>query len=196
MPSTTSENCHITSGCSGLPKFRQLTSATGARADARDVARRLEHGEPAAGARVEAAEAALAVGGERERRGRCPSAGGRRRRAPGPTTVLRNSWWSYWRYTHDLSAIVGVAEQREQLAREVGAGGERGERARAPGRRRASASWPAGRASGRSYTGPSPRLVDRDVGDGARRRQRCPSGRRRAVAASNSPSYTRNRRCR
>ena len=29
MPSTTSENCHITSGCSGLPKFRQLTSAFG-----------------------------------------------------------------------------------------------------------------------------------------------------------------------
>ena len=29
MPSTTSANCHITSGCSGLPKFRQFTSASG-----------------------------------------------------------------------------------------------------------------------------------------------------------------------
>ena len=29
MPSIASESCHITSGCSGLPKFRQLTSASG-----------------------------------------------------------------------------------------------------------------------------------------------------------------------
>ena len=27
MPSTDSESCHITSGCSGLPKLRQLTNA-------------------------------------------------------------------------------------------------------------------------------------------------------------------------
>ena len=29
MPSIASDSCHITSGCSGLPKFRQLTSANG-----------------------------------------------------------------------------------------------------------------------------------------------------------------------
>ena len=29
MPSIASESCHITSGCSGLPKLRQSTSATG-----------------------------------------------------------------------------------------------------------------------------------------------------------------------
>ena len=43
---------------------------------------------------------------------------------PGPTTVLRKSWWSYWRHTHDLSAMVGRGQQREQLAGEVGAVGE------------------------------------------------------------------------
>ncbi len=29
IPSTTSLNCHITSGCSGLPKFRQFVAAMG-----------------------------------------------------------------------------------------------------------------------------------------------------------------------
>src|SRR5437016_6634843 len=29
IPSTTSLNCHITSGCSGLPKFKQFVAANG-----------------------------------------------------------------------------------------------------------------------------------------------------------------------
>src|SRR5262249_54885066 len=29
MPSTTSLNCHMTSGCSGLPKFKQFVAASG-----------------------------------------------------------------------------------------------------------------------------------------------------------------------
>src|SRR5213593_4374919 len=29
IPSTTSLNCHMTSGCSGLPKFRQFVAAMG-----------------------------------------------------------------------------------------------------------------------------------------------------------------------
>ena len=52
--------------------------------------------------------------------------------APGPATVLRNSWWSYCRDTHVLSAIVGVASSASSssprsapapnLARSSGAG--------------------------------------------------------------------------
>ena len=29
MPSMASDSCHMTSGCSGLPKLRQLTTAMG-----------------------------------------------------------------------------------------------------------------------------------------------------------------------
>ena len=62
-----------------------------------------------AAAGVDGAPPVVAVGGEGQRPGRCP----RRCRGafsrstvaspPGPSTVLRNSWWSYWRHTQPLS---------------------------------------------------------------------------------------------
>ena len=157
MPSTTSENCHITSGCSGLPKFRQFTSATRLGARARDVARGLEHHEPR-----------RRYAGRGGRTGALPSVASASARGvplsrrtvaspPGPTTVLRNSWWSYWRQTHDLSAIVGVASSASSSAR--GRCRRRTARAaRARDRRRAARPGRRAAASGRSYTGPSPRL--------------------------------------
>ena len=119
MPSIASDSCHITSGCSGLPKLRQLTSPSGRAPDARQVHHRLGHHERGAPPWVEGAPAVVAVAGERRGRGRCrrPVVGCLRRSTvaspPGPSTVLRNSWWSYWRKTHD-----GSSEQVEQ----VGAG--------------------------------------------------------------------------
>ena len=62
----------MTSGCSGFPKFMQLTSALGTAARAGDVAGRLEHHERTTGAGVEPAEARLAVGGDGEARAPCP----------------------------------------------------------------------------------------------------------------------------
>ena len=164
---STSENCHITSGCSGLPKFRQFTSARGIAAHAGQVARRLHHREAGAHPRVERAEPGLAVGGEREGTAACPSAGAPTASPPGATTVLRNSWWSYWRYTHDLSAMVGRGEQREQLAGEVGAVGEARRQHRRRGRR------PAGRRGRRAAR-------QRAVGTPDRRRGSRP-GRRRSA---------------
>ena len=82
MPSTTSENCHITSGCSGLPKLRQFTSASG-RAPVHATLRAASSTTsrpPVRGS--SSAEARLAVGRERERLRACPSRAAPRRRRP------------------------------------------------------------------------------------------------------------------
>ena len=98
---------------------------------------------PSAG--VEGAPAAVAVGGQGQAPAASSDAGqpgafSRSRAAspPGPTTVLRNSWWSYWRYTHD-----GSIEQGQQVGAAVV-----GRRPAAPGRRPGRASRSAGAASG------------------------------------------------
>ena len=49
---------------------------------------------------------------------------------PGPTTVLRKSWWSYWRHTHDLSAMVGVASSVSSSPDRSVPSGKRGEQRR------------------------------------------------------------------
>ena len=67
MPSTASTNCHMISGRSGLPKFRQLVAPIGTRAGAGDVARRLGDGQHRAAARIEIAVAAVAVDRHRQR---------------------------------------------------------------------------------------------------------------------------------
>ena len=56
----------MTSGFSGLPKFRQSVTAVGHRAGDGDVAVRLGEGELGALVGVELAEAAVAVGRDRE----------------------------------------------------------------------------------------------------------------------------------
>ena len=187
MPSTTSENCHITSGCSGLPKFRQLTSAFGARAGARDVAGRLEHREPAARARARARRTVRC----RRPRARAPSAVASRRRStlaspPGPTTVLRNSWWSYWRYTHAGSAMFGDASSASSSATRSVPGGNRvpelGARVAAEARVVVGRAAPAGGGT----RGPSPRLPigTSAIGVAVRRhRGRLVAERRRRVLA-------------
>ena len=67
MPSTASTNCHMISGRSGLPKFRQLVAPIGMRAGAGDVARRLGDREHRAAPRIEVAVAAVAVDRHRQR---------------------------------------------------------------------------------------------------------------------------------
>ncbi len=148
MPSIVSDSCHMTSGCSGLPKLRQLTTALGA---------------APAHARLSAASATVAAvpdRGSREHhaglesvvRARPPSDAGRpgaARRStalspPGPSTVLRKSWWSYWRYTHDGSATRASTSRPQS----VGA-------VSAPGSSARRASWSAGRSMGRWYRGAS-----------------------------------------
>ena len=118
------------------------------RAGARDVARRFEHHEPRADARVEVAEARLAVGRERERLGRALHAqhrgvgarAGDRREEQLVVVLARHP------------RLVGDRrrrEQREQLAAEVGAERELGARAaardRRPAARPARAAAPTGR---------------------------------------------------
>ena len=66
MPSIASDSCHITSGCSGLPKFRQLTTRDRSGADAGEVQHRLGHDEAVPGPRVDRAPPVVAVGGERQ----------------------------------------------------------------------------------------------------------------------------------
>ena len=56
----------------------------------------------------------------------CPSRAAPRRRRPGRRRCCRNSWWSYWRDTHVLSAIVGVASSASSSRPEVGARAELG----------------------------------------------------------------------
>ena len=67
MPSIASTNCHMISGRSGLPKFRQLVAPIGVRAGARDVARRLGDRQHRAAAGIEVAVAAVAVDRHRQR---------------------------------------------------------------------------------------------------------------------------------
>ena len=102
MPSIDSDSCHMTSGCSGLPKLRQLTTATGrAPTQARlATASATTMAVPARGSSAHqrglaSVEMATPRSARRQARGR-PAAAARRRR-PGPTTVFKNSWWSYWR---------------------------------------------------------------------------------------------------
>ena len=120
--------------------------------DAGQVEHRLGHHRGRAGPRVDRAPAVVAVGGERQARPvSTPVTGCLRRRTvaspPGPSTVLRNSWWSYCDDTQDVSA---------SSAEQVG-GRRRPGRARrgAPGSSARRAARSAGAARGRSYSGAS-----------------------------------------
>ena len=109
MPSMASLSCHMTSGCSGLPKLRQFTRPSGsAPTQARFIT-------------DSATTAAVPERGSRRHQRWLPSVvrasprpvgtpvrGSLSRNTvaspPGPSTVLRNSWWSYCDDTHDVSA--------------------------------------------------------------------------------------------
>ena len=56
----------MTSGFSGLPKFKQSVKSDRTRADASEIARRLGHRQHAADVRIEIAVAAVAVDGQRQ----------------------------------------------------------------------------------------------------------------------------------
>ena len=131
MPSMASDSCHITSGCSGLPKLRQLTSASGSGPDAGQVQHRLgdRHGRARPG--IDGTPAVVAVGGESE----APTGVARRSSGcfsrstvaspPGPSTVLRNSWWSYWDQTHDVSVSMASRSAPGSAQAQVDAAGRR-----------------------------------------------------------------------
>ena len=104
IPSTASASCHMTSACSGLPKFRQLTRATG-RAP---TTARLRYASATSIAVPWPGSTAHqrwlpSVVSARARPVSTPVVGCFKRRTvaspPGATTVLRNSWWSYWCHT-------------------------------------------------------------------------------------------------
>ena len=89
-------------GVLGVPEVQAVHDGDRRGTDAGQVGHALGQDERGAGARVERAGARVGVG--RERHAAVPTAAGpgpaRRSRAasaPGPATVLRNSWWSYWR---------------------------------------------------------------------------------------------------
>ena len=101
MPSMASDSCHITSGCSGLPKLRQLTTAT-ARAPTQATLSAPSATIMAVPARGSSAHhrGFESVDRARPRRlGGRPGPASRSSAAspPGPATVFKNSWWSYWR---------------------------------------------------------------------------------------------------
>ena len=66
MPSIASDSCHITSGCSGLPKLRQLTSASGRAPTHARFSTDSATTSAVPVARVDRAPPVVAVGGERE----------------------------------------------------------------------------------------------------------------------------------
>ena len=116
MPSIASLNCHITSGFSGLPKFRQFVAAIG-RAPVQ------------ATLRAASATACIApTRGERKHQRPLPSVASASARfdsfsrttaaspAPGPTRVLVRTIESYCSVIHCFDAIVGDASKRRKFS--------------------------------------------------------------------------------
>ena len=101
MPSMHSESCHMTSGCSGFPKFRQFTTAAGVaptQARLATPSARTSAG-PRRGSSAQARGFESVVSATPRSDGGSPGPARRSSAAsaPGPATVLRKSWWSYWR---------------------------------------------------------------------------------------------------
>ena len=123
MPSMASESCHMTSGCSGFPKFKQFTTASGrAPTQARfmiDSATTLA--VPARGSTAHQRWLPSVVMAK-ARPVSTPVVGCRslstEASSPGPITVFRNSWWSYWRYTQAGS----TSKPRRAAPGSIGAG--------------------------------------------------------------------------
>ena len=91
----------MTSGCSGLPKFRQLTTATGVAPTQAKLATPSARTSavPSRGSRAQASGLESVVSATPRSEAGRPGPANRSSAAspPGPTTVLRNNWWSYWR---------------------------------------------------------------------------------------------------
>ena len=136
-------------GMLGVAEVEAVHERDRPRADARDVARGFEHDQPAARARDRAGRSAPCRRSTARAPCFVPLTRSTAASAPGPATVFRNSWWSYWRDTHVLSAIVGVASSASSSRGEVGA--RPGTCRAAAGRDRRPATRPAsaGRATGR-----------------------------------------------
>ena len=114
----------MTSGCSGLPKLRQFTTATGCRTDARQVGHALGQHERGARPRVERARPRVGIGreGDAAHRGRQPGAGEPQQRRIGAGAGHR--------VQEELVVVLAVdptrrAQQREEVARAVGRRRER-----------------------------------------------------------------------
>ena len=128
MPSIASDSCHMTSGCSGLPKLRQLTTAIGrAPTQARlSTDSATVSAVPWRGSTAHQRWLPSVVRA-RPRPVSTPVVGCLRRRTaaspPGPSTVLRKSWWSYCDDTHDGVVRAGRAASAAGVGRPGGAGG-------------------------------------------------------------------------
>ena len=164
-------SCHITSGCSGLPKLRQLTSPSGrAPTHARFIA-------------ASATTSAVPRRGSSAHHRWLPSTVRARPRPvsvplvgcfsrstvaspPGPSTVLRKSWWSYWLNTHDGSASRRAGPSPRQRGR-TGGGRQRllaaGDRRARPSAARRGGHLRRGELAGMSArTSPSRRSSTRN----------------------------------
>ncbi len=101
MPSMHSESCHITSGCSGLPKFRQFTTATGVAPTQARLATPSARASavPARGSSAHARGLESVVTRHARAEAGSPGPASRSSAAspPGPATVFKKSWWSYCR---------------------------------------------------------------------------------------------------
>ena len=200
MPSARARLAHAVDDLGELPHHLGVLRVAEVQAvDERAAARRPTHATLRAASSTasrppvrgsSAAEAGLAVGGERERAVGVPFSRSTAASPPGPTTVLRNSWWSYWRAHPRL-----VGDRRRARAaraaraeRSVPAGNrarELGRRDRRPGR----ASWSAGRAERPVVHRSVTEAPDRDVGDRAavgRHLRRLVADRRRRVLAGHT----------
>ena len=118
------------------------------RAGRGDVAVRLGQRQLRARVRVQPGVAAVAVGGDRDpAQSSTRPAGSCRRPRAAPATVLPRTKRSYWSVTQELSARLGEATICSSGRAQFVAGPRSGEPAAVVG---LSASWPSGRAYGRS----------------------------------------------
>ena len=150
-------------GVLGVAEVQAVDQGDGPGADAGDVARRLEHGEPPAGAGVETAEPSLAVGGKGQGAVRPlqPQHGGV---GAGPGDRVEEQLVVVLAPHPRLVGDRRRGEQCEQLAREVCAGGETGgELGRRVGRLERVLS--RGPGSGPVVHGAVAEALDGDVGE-------------------------------
>ena len=91
----------MTSGCSGLPKLRQLTTAAGVAPTQARLATpsASTSAVPARGSSAQARglESVVTATPRDERGSPGPASRSSAASPPGPSTVFKKSWWSYWR---------------------------------------------------------------------------------------------------
>ena len=124
----------MTSGCSGLPKLRQFTTATAVAPTQARLATPSARTSavPARGSSAQARGLESVVMATPRSDGGSPGPASRSSAAsaPGPATVFKKSWWSYWRHTQraERSSASRSAAQSAAAGGASGSAGRRGRR--------------------------------------------------------------------